>query len=51
MDHYTSSDTDFVWTPWGWLRVRGWTHTTSTGTPGGWLSIQVPGTRITVQHG
>ena len=46
-----SSDSASIWTPWGWLRLRSWTHTTSTGTPGSWLSVQVQGTSITIKHG
>jgi hypothetical protein len=42
---------DYIWTPWGWLRLRSWSHTASTGTPSNWLSVQVQGTRITIQHG
>ena len=45
-----SSESDYIWTPWGWLRLRGWTHTSVTSTPGTGLSIQVPGISVTIQH-
>ena len=40
MENPTGIDPDFVWTPWGWLRIRGWHHTAVSATPGqSWLSI------------
>ena len=46
-----SNESDYIWTPWGWLRLRSWSHTSVTNTPGTGLSIQVPGTSITIKHG
>ena len=52
MEHHVGSDPDYIWTPWGWLRVRGWSQTVVSGTPGSsWLSIQVQGTSITINQG
>jgi hypothetical protein len=50
MNDSTGSDLDFIWTPWGWVRLRSWTHTATTGTPGRRLSIQLQGTSITIKH-
>ena len=52
MDNPTGVDPDYIWTPWGWLRIRGWHHTAASATPGSsWLSIQVQGTSITINQG
>ena len=52
MDNPTGVDPDYIWTPWGWLRLRGGSHPAVSGTPGSsWLSIQVQGTSITINQG
>ena len=51
MENPISIDPDYTWTPWGWLRIRGWNQTVVSGTPGSWLSIQVHGTNITIKQG
>ena len=52
MDNPTALDRDFVWTPWGWLRVRHWTRTVVSGTPGSSaVSIQLQGTSLVIIHG
>ena len=52
MDNPTGIDSDYIWTPWGWLRICGWHHTAVSATPGSsWLSVQVQGTSITINQG
>ena len=51
MEKHIGIDPDFVWTPWGWLRLRGWQQTVVAATPGSAVSIQVQGSSITIKHG
>jgi hypothetical protein len=52
MEDPTSVDVEFVWTPWGWIRLRSWSYGYAPASPARtWVSIQVQGTSISVNHG